>query len=105
MKTVCAGLGNEADLPESGSTKLCGVRIGLHLEFLERVDGGPHGDIAELACVIAGSVQSKVVLIIAAPDGDSRAETSGGRSDGQIEPSRPHGRTRNQQEQLRKISA
>ena len=48
--------------------------------YNERVMGAAHiRNVAELAGVIAGPVQRKVVLAVASPDSDPRARTAGGR--------------------------
>src|ERR1051325_4999567 len=104
VKAVGARLSYEADLAEGRLPQFRCIGVGLHLELLDGVDGGPDRDVAELAGVVAGAVQREVVLVVSSPDGDPRTVAAGSRSDRKIEAARPRGCSGRKQQQLREVA-
>src|SRR5438105_14975308 len=97
MKTVRAGFRDQTDLAESRLAQVRRIRVGLHLEFLYGVNRGLHGNVAELARIVAGAVKREIVLAVAASDHDSRAVAASGRSHGRIETAGPRRGSRREQ--------
>src|SRR5260370_3880816 len=105
VKAVGARLGDQTDLAEGGLSQLRRIGVGLHLELLDGVDGGTHGDVAELPSIVAGAVQREIILVVSSADGNARAEAACSRSDREIEAARARGCSWHKQEQLREVTA
>src|ERR1051325_2225979 len=82
VKAVGARLSYEADLAEGRLPQFRCIGVGLHLELLDGVDGGPDRDVAELAGVVVGAGQREVVLVVSSPDGDPRTVATGSNGSG-----------------------
>src|SRR6266567_5126467 len=105
VKAVGAGLRDQTDLAEGGLSQLRCVGVGLYLELLDSVDGGAHGDVAELPGIVAGAVQREIILVVSSADGNARAEAARSRSNREIDAARARGCSWHKQEQLREVPA
>src|SRR5258708_9083138 len=98
VKAVGARLRDQTDLAESGLPQLGCVGVGLYLELLDSVDGGAHGDVAELPGIVASAVQREIILVVSSADGNARAEAARSRSNREIEAARARGCSWHKQE-------
>src|SRR5581483_12490368 len=62
VKFVCAGLDLDVDDSAVGSSELGGVRAGLKLEFLDRIDAWENNHGVEIQFIVVDAVEQEVVV-------------------------------------------